>query len=252
MIDAFTGKLLQFLEAVTPSSNATIAQMFDFADKPYAVRSHPELVASRPRRPPSEMRVTDFFGNQISARFDVERAGGTGRRAVPVLQRDRGGGGLGGQREGAAAAAVLWHPTAATPAGLGAANRHWVIEFCHSCDGGPAEAGAAEAAVLLAFPRAAVRRRRRVEVARDPGNQIVKLFRSAIVGGEEQLVWSGPHRSRGAFTKYGWPTFPELPQVLRRLRTGAGAAGLQGIEVSPGSGVTAKGSTTIPCSIWKL
>ena len=239
MIDAFTGKLLQFLEGVAPGSNATVAQMFNFANKPHAVRSHPELVASSPRRPPSEMRITDFFGNQISAWFDVEDestkpgeqdAAGGGPSTpppVPVMERwgDGGGGGGGGggdvggggqwERE---AAATVWHPTAATPAGLGAANRRWVVELCAGEDH---ENGAAiaETAVFAVFPRASVHRRRRQIGA--AGDSTVKLFR-VVDGGEEQLVWSG-HPQHAATTEHGWPALPELQRVLRRLEPGVGA-----------------------------
>eukprot|EP00040_Diaphanoeca_grandis_P021902 m.117114 g.117114 ORF g.117114 m.117114 type:complete len:376 (-) comp28555_c0_seq1:123-1250(-) len=63
MVDAFTGRLLQFLETVSPDNRASLVDMFAFANKQHLILSHPVLRHKLDRKI-SDVLVTDFFGNR--------------------------------------------------------------------------------------------------------------------------------------------------------------------------------------------
>lgn len=66
VIDRFTHYVLEFMEGINKTSQATMQDLFDMYD-PVKIRSHPGVRTDLFRRPPSKTLITDFFGGVAQA-----------------------------------------------------------------------------------------------------------------------------------------------------------------------------------------
>lgn len=91
LIDAFTGLLLSILEQLDNKSKMTLGELFNVANRPFQIRSHPVLKKGNLlHRKFNEILVSDFFGgvNSILPMTQVDNKSSINATAVPEYTAD--------------------------------------------------------------------------------------------------------------------------------------------------------------------
>ena len=89
MIDAWTDRILQFTDQMTPESDNTLMDLFEYTNNSMITRSHPQLHYSNNMvERVKTAKITDFLGNRLAMKLLSE---------VPdiVLEEGSSGGGSG-------------------------------------------------------------------------------------------------------------------------------------------------------------
>jgi len=70
MIDAWTDRILGFTDGMSPESDKTLMELFDYANHSYITRSHPQLHYSKNMEERVKTaKITDFLGNRLAMKL---------------------------------------------------------------------------------------------------------------------------------------------------------------------------------------
>ena len=70
MIDGWTDRILKFTDKITPESDTSLMELFEFTNRTDIIRSHPQLHCSKNMEERvKSAKITDFFGNHFAMKL---------------------------------------------------------------------------------------------------------------------------------------------------------------------------------------